>query len=294
MNGASTEKHDEVEAEVFGFRIKSDNLRKLRPLVDWAADQLGGVERLPRLYLIIDANTIRRELGFRLRRRKSDARTDLDEILDSGIATVFAPPFLVEEVEKYLETWARQMKLPAAQLRTEWERYRAGVVFSREVPVRSEPARRIGERDPKDLPYVYLQANLSAEAVLTLDKAIKETGTPTMDTAIVADLREYARHQSVFVTIATGGVAGILVVLNVLLALGRLLVRSAIGIILSLAAGTLLWLLHRNEKARAGSSTFTRAWNLFKEWMRKLLGMMERSRSRAQVRWKRITTVSPG
>lgn len=276
------------DEETLGFRIRTDNLRKLRPLVDWAADQTGTVERLPRIYLIIDANTVRRELGFRLRRKKAEARTDLDDILASGIATVFAPPALVGEVEKHLERWASQMKTPLDQLVQEWTLYKEGIVFCKEAPVRTEPARRIEARDPKDLPYVYLQANLSAEAILTLDKDIRDTGSPTADVAVLVDLRDYARNQSVFVTIATGSVLGISVVAKALMEFGRLLLRSVIGLLLTLAAGALLWFVHSWEKSRHGASTFRRAWNAFAEFVRKMLRMMERSHSRAKIQWKRV------
>jgi len=275
----------------FDFRIKTDNLRQLRPLVDWVAEQTGAVERLPRVYLVVDANTVRRELGFRLRRRKEDARTDLDDVLASGIATVFAPPFLVQEVEKHLDGWAAKMKVPASRLRAEWISYKGSLTFCLDAPVQTEPARRLAQRDAKDLPYVYLQTNLSAEAILTLDKDIKETGSPTADAAVVVDLRDYARDQSVVVTITTGSVAGISLLVKALLALGRVLVRSVLGIILSLAAGTALWILHRWEKAKAGSSAFGRAWATFKDFVRKLLRTIMRSHSRAKLKWKRLMTL---
>jgi hypothetical protein len=120
-------------------------------------------------------------------------------------------------------------------------------VFCRETPVSTDPARRLAGRDPRDLPYVYLQENLSAEAILTSDKDIIQTGSPAVDGALILDLREYARNQSVFVTIATGSATGILLFVQAIMALGRLLVRSVVGVILSLAAGALLWFLHRKE-----------------------------------------------
>jgi hypothetical protein len=290
----SAEVPDESEApaetEVFGFRIKADNLKTLRPLVDWAAEQTAGVERLPRVYLIMDANTIRGELRFRIKRNDPEGRTRLDEILASGIATVFAPPFLVEEVEKHLPKWSQQLKIPLDRLIAEWRSYQAGLVFCRQVPVSTAPVRRLAARDPKDLPYVYLQENLSAEAILTSDKDIIQTGSPIADGAVVLDLREYARNQSIFVTIATGSATGILLFVHAIMALGRLLVRSVVGVILSLAAGALLWFFHRKEKARAGSSAFTRVWEMFKDCVKTLLQTLERSHKRAKFRWKRLMT----
>lgn len=290
----STDAADEsdalAETEVFGFRIKSDNLRTLRPLVDWAAEQTGGIDRLPRVYLIMDANTIRGELRFRIRRNDPEGRTRLDEILASGIATVFAPPFLLEEVEKHLAKWSRQLKIPLDRLTAKWKLYQEGLVFCRDVPVGTEPARRLAARDPKDLPYVYLQANLSAEAILTADKDIIETGSPTADGAVILDLGEYARNQSVVVTIAAGSATGVLLFVKAIMALGRLLVRSVVGLILSLAAGALLWFVHRKEKAKAGSSSFTRIWEMFKDCLKTLLRTLDRSHKRAKLRWKRLMT----
>lgn len=75
-----------------------------------------------------------------------------------------------------------------------------------------------------------------------------------------------------------------------IMALGRLLVRSVVGVILSLAAGALLWFLHRKEKAKAGSSSFTRIWAMFKDCVKTLLRTLERSHKRAKLRWKRLMT----
>jgi predicted nucleic acid-binding protein len=291
MSTDATDESDSLaQTEVFGFRIKSDNLRTLRPLVDWAAEQTGRIDRLPRVYLIMDANTIRGELRFRIKRNDPDGRTQLDEILASGIATVFAPPFLVEEVEKHLEKWSRQLKVPVHRITAEWKLYQEGLVFCHEVPVSTEPARRLAARDPKDLPYVNLAANLSAEAILTADKDIIEAGSPTADSAVVLDLREYARNQSVVVTITAGSATGVLLFVQALMALGRLLVRSVVGLILSLAAGALLYVLHRKEKSKVGSSSFTRIWKMFKDSVNTLLRMLEQSHNGAKLRWNRLMT----
>lgn len=279
-----------AQTEIFGFRIKASNLQTLRPLVDWAAEQFGGIERLPRIYLIMDANTVRGELRFRITKNAQGARTNLDEILASGLATAFAPTFLIDEVEKHLEKWARQLKIPLDRLREEWREYQRGLVFCRELPITTSPARRLAARDPKDLPYVYLQANLSAEGILTSDRDIIETGFPATESSIILDLREYARDQSVVVTIATSTIAGLLLLGRALLAIGRRLIRSIVGMIISLAAGALLWFLHLKRKASTGSSWFVAAWKMFKDCVANVFRTLEASTKRKTIRWKRLMT----
>jgi hypothetical protein len=286
---------EDNEEASFGFRIDSDNLDLLRPIVDWAADRFGGVERLPRLYLVIDANTVYRELRFRLKeKRKPGARSALDEVLATGLTTVFAPRFLLQEVEKNVEEWAKEMKTTPKRLRDEWFAYQNGLVFCSETPRATRAAEKLAARHPIDLPYVYLQDNLSAEMILTEDHDIRDSGAPTADAAVIFDLRNYARNQSVFVTLTVSSVSGLYAILQGLMALARFIVRSVVSLILTLAAGTLLWMLHRWAKAKAGTSAFQRAWEMFKDAIGRLLRMMKHSYDRATVQWKRVTNVFAG
>jgi hypothetical protein len=78
------------------------------------------------------------------------------------------------------------------------------------------------------------------------------------------------------------------------MALGRLIVKSAFGLILTLAAGTILWLIHRHQKAKTGSSAFMRAWTTFRDFVARVLRMMNRSRDKAKVQWRRVTRMFSG
>jgi hypothetical protein len=45
--------------------------------------------------------------------------------------------------------------------------------------------------------------------ILTEDHDIRDSGAPTADAAVIFDLRNYARHQSVFVTLTVSSVGGL-------------------------------------------------------------------------------------
>ena len=146
---------------------------------------------------MIDANTVYRELRFRLKEKRTPgARSALDEVLATSLTRVFAPRFLLQEVEKNVEEWANEMKTTPQRLRDEWVAYQDGLVFCSETPRSTLATEKLAERHPIALPYVYLQENLSAEMILTEDHDIRDSGAPTANAAVTFDLTNYARHRT--------------------------------------------------------------------------------------------------
>jgi len=77
---------------------KLNEFRKLNPVLREA------IEEPVQIQLVLDACIVQQELRFRLRhKKKREARTSLQEILDSGTVLPFAPPKLIEEVEEHVE-----------------------------------------------------------------------------------------------------------------------------------------------------------------------------------------------
>jgi predicted nucleic acid-binding protein len=253
-----------------------------------------GFGRLPRVYLILDANAVIRELRFRVRRRNPKARSTLDEVLHSTLAVAFAPPTLVEEVEEHLDEQAAQMKIAPAILRAEWQSFRLSFALCPVTPVDTDTTRRLSARDPDDLPYVYLCDNLSAEGILTADKDLRETGARVVDAAVLVDLRDYGRSKSIVLTFQFGGVAGIVAVAHALMAAGRFVVRSALGFFLVLGAGVMLWLLHAKTKSKPGGSVFTRAMEALGDLLRRAALIVYKHHWRSQLKWKKVTAAIGG
>ena len=113
----------------------------------------------------------------------------------------FAPPKLETEVRRHMPRVAREAKLTVAQLEAEWEIYRRAIRFR--APAEGEKPAWV--QDPDDLPYVYLRAELGAEAIYTSDTDLKAMGAPVIGADIVVALRDYSRAASIVVSVNVGG-----------------------------------------------------------------------------------------
>ncbi len=79
---------------------------------------------LPRTRFVIDSNIIIKDLIWLARTRKNkSARTNLQEVIDSGIVIAYAPTELSEEVEKKLPEVAEECNMPVKCFYEEWQKY---------------------------------------------------------------------------------------------------------------------------------------------------------------------------
>jgi hypothetical protein len=75
--------------------------------------------------LVVDANSVIRDVLWMARRRKSNGRTDLLEAIDAGTVVPYVPPALDAEVLERLPSLAEEEEVPLERLQTEWESIRA-------------------------------------------------------------------------------------------------------------------------------------------------------------------------
>jgi predicted nucleic acid-binding protein len=193
--------------------IKSDSLATLRPLFE-TNSVLKMLGQIFKIAVIIDANFIIRDILWLARKRKKpDSRTELFEVLLAGTVTAYAPTFLEEEMSVNLPYLARQHNLLLAELEAHWQTYRTFIKF-----VDTGEADDTYE-DPKDAPYLKLQAELGV-FILSKDSDIARMGGQVADATLVTRLRTYSRHVAIEYTLKAGG-AGTLAVSFGTLALVR-------------------------------------------------------------------------
>lgn len=280
----------------FRFRIRSDDLVHLRPVLDHLHEQTHGlIPRLPRLYLVIDANMIYRELkSIVVKRRKLGSRTNLQEVIASGIPTLFAPLELDAEVERRCQQLAEETGCPLADFRSAWTAYRATMFVCRADEVTSDSARALRERYANDLPYLFLSASVSADAILTFDRDLRDTTGIAADAIAIADLRDFVRYKSVQVTLSIGSAAGVGMFFKALYEIGRFLIHSPWGLLLFLALGTVGWLVNRTQRASGGAGWFRHAWEVLKDLVLRLVRRLRGATRLVRRKWKAVMRAMPG
>jgi hypothetical protein len=83
--------------------IRSDLLPKLLALLDSFPSLKPLFPKLLQLRLVADANRVRAELYWRLKKRRNPvSRSSLHESIDAGVVVFFAPEHAKQEIEKAL------------------------------------------------------------------------------------------------------------------------------------------------------------------------------------------------
>lgn len=166
---------------------------------------------------IVDANAVYRVLFWRLKtRQKSDARTTLEEALDSGVLVLIAPHFLKDEIDEKLSIIAAQTSSTPLEVRREWEQLEQKLRFYR--PLGRAAVTKAA--DPDDLPYKFASDELGLP-IYTRDKHLKQMGAPIIRVYIDTTLRDHARAMSVTLTTAVGSTYSVVVGVATLKAAGR-------------------------------------------------------------------------
>src|SRR5580693_3415042 len=80
--------------------FRSDTFKSLFELIRLVPGRAAMLQSLIRIELVIDANVVLGEIRRRLKRQKPEARSDLHEVIDSGIVTFIAPYHLVSEIDE--------------------------------------------------------------------------------------------------------------------------------------------------------------------------------------------------
>jgi predicted nucleic acid-binding protein len=201
-----------VEDLRLGQIIRSDALAKLNEFRKLNPVLREVIEEPVQIQLVLDACIVQQELRFRLRhKKKREARTSLQEILDSGTVLPFAPPKLIEEVEEHVEEIATYCNVSEDRVRQEWADLRTKIHF-----YEPEIQNKNGCIDPDDEPYRQVCVEIGANAVYTKDDHFKSMGVPTIMIDLDRVLRKHARASSIKLGVSVGSAFTLVISVNVL------------------------------------------------------------------------------
>lgn len=148
------------------------------------------------LPVVVDSSQIIHQILWAAKkRRQADARTDLAEVVDSGLIKAYVPEQLRDEVETKIPVLAVEKKIPEEALRLEWVTIQKSLTF---VPIAGRKHKR-GVRDVKDWPFVKLAKRIDAIGILTHDLDIPAMGATLIPTKTLRKMRDYTRATSVAV-----------------------------------------------------------------------------------------------
>ena len=187
--------------------MQSDWLPQLHRLATQIPELAPFIEDYLRINLVIDANFVQQELQWRLKRRKPEARTKLNESASSGVVVLFAPTHLVKEIEDDLQEIANRLGCTVEQARVEWEAFRQQLHLY--TPRAAKLRAGLTVVDPDDLPYIAACHDLAAHAVYSRDKHLRQMEAPVISVAIDASLQSYARANSVRLAFMAGSAVSV-------------------------------------------------------------------------------------
>jgi hypothetical protein len=110
--------------------LRSDFLPNLVVLLDVYPSLRPLFPKLLQLRLVADANRVRAELYWRLKKRQNPAsRSSLHESIDAGVVVLFAPEHAKREIEKHYEDIAKQTQATVAEVEEEWTHFQKSLRF---------------------------------------------------------------------------------------------------------------------------------------------------------------------
>jgi len=165
----------------------------------WRKMEAGGTGRpelfapLCPLLLILDANAAMADVQAMARRRDPEALTDLRRAIRDQSVLVFAPEVLRDEMRKHLPRLGELRGLSREGVVREWRRLAQMIHFL--TPLEVTRVRKVV--DPKDIPYLALCLELTADGVCSEDRDIAEMGATMVHPNIVKDWEAYGRRAAV-------------------------------------------------------------------------------------------------
>jgi len=113
------------------YFVPSEKLAELKDSISHL-EQLGfsTLEAPTKYRLVVDTNIILQELIWLVcNRKEKSVRSGLQEIIDATAVEVFAPPKLIQEVERHMGAVAIKKGIDKECFDAEWEAYRERIQF---------------------------------------------------------------------------------------------------------------------------------------------------------------------
>jgi hypothetical protein len=208
--------------------LHSDLLPKLVALLHAYPKLKPLFPKLLQLRLVADANRIRAELYWRLKKRRNpSSRSALHEAIDSGVVVLITPEDARWEIEKHYEDIARQTGSSVADVRLEWAQFQKCLRF---YAPRMRPSLTHQYADIDDFAYLATCVEVDTRAIYTTDPHLQAMGAPVVSVLIDTHLRDYARASTVQIAVGIGSSLSFVVGWEFLQIVHKFLVRCLKGI----------------------------------------------------------------
>ncbi len=235
--------------------FRSDFLPQLMSLLDLVPSLKPLFPRLIQVRLVVDANRVRGELYWRLRKRRDIShRTALHESIVAGVIVPYVPDYLNQEIEDDYEEIATQTRRPVSDVRHEWREFKKHLVF---YAPKGRPMAGEIYADADDFPYLAAWRELDAQAIYTTDPHLEKMGAAVISVLIDTRLRDYARSSAVQMAVGFGSSVSIMVGVQSLQGLYRLVAKLLASFRrlppaaqLAIVGGATVCVLHPKSRAK--------------------------------------------
>ena len=184
--------------------VRSDLLPALLSFVEKSAEAASFL-RISRFRLVIDANPVVRDLYWiHKTRRDLGARSDLRELLASGLVIPYAPPDLDRDVRDQFPRLCADHGIPVDGLEQSWRDYKSIIKIVSPRDARAKSLRPLAAKDYEDLPYAQLALQIGAAGIVTSDRHFQGTGIVICAPDTIKVLRTHARAAATELTISLG------------------------------------------------------------------------------------------
>ncbi|MBS1805492.1 MAG: hypothetical protein JST28_19185 [Acidobacteria bacterium] len=208
--------------------LRSDFLPQLLVLKEMFPALAPFFPQVLQLRLVVDADRVQGELRWRLQRRRNPAaRSALHEAIDAGVLVLFAPRYVIHEIEKHLGEIADETGATVADAKREWDLFQGCLCF---YSPRSSPSLIETYADINDFSYLATWSELDSQGVYTKDRHLAAMGAPVVSVLIDTHLREYARASTVQLAVKVGSSFSMVIGWEFLKIVYKLLVQCLRGI----------------------------------------------------------------
>jgi predicted nucleic acid-binding protein len=257
----------------------------------------------PEIRVVFDTSVIIGDIRFLAsKRRDPDARTALQELLASGIIVGYFPAESLDEVERKLDELAGRYQISRPTLASLWEDYRTllRVCSIAALPLTDDER---SFRDPTDVPFLRLQRLVGAHAVFSTDQDFLAGAKAVAPVVVRVELREFARAQTLYLSVVVGGTVTVSIplvsVLRLIEAIVRLLAATPRWLPFALIVAAVVVLAHPRWRARAAVSLHAIAhaapkiWEAVRPALETLVVQVAEADERSKELWRSITAAIP-
>ena len=159
---------------------------------------------LPPTLLVVDSNFVYEAVSSMVHYKPMPdgtlPRSAFEEASAVGVIVPFAPPKLIDELEKYLPEIASRTRKPISLVTECWRRIGSQIGYIQPPSLTSDNIEALRNEDPDDVPFAQLFEYINPRAILTHDTDWRRTSYPRISDQdarlFIVAIRDYGRHAS--------------------------------------------------------------------------------------------------